>query len=637
MDKTLPVQKFEHNFFERTYPSIVRDISIAFSELIANAWDAGATRVDITIPSKLGEDIIIEDNGSGMTDEEFNKRWMVISYNRVEHQGKYIERFESNKKIKKLAYGQNGVGRHALICFNDYYTVETSKNGIRNAYDISTISTANEVLSVVEHKESKSSKSGTRLIVKAVKKLPNALELKEMLSYRFLFDPEFQVYINNVRVDSTQLKPVKSDELTIKEDKAKITIYEVPDGEKTTAATGIAFWVGNRLVGNPSWHMGGRMISDARKKFARRHIIVVNVDFLYSSLQYDWSDFHKDNKVLEVYQAVANYISKFRAEYYSDKIDEVKNDIIKQNIADIENLSIPSRHELKEFFDVYLTERPEVDIEEFNEIIKALIRILSSRNGMSLLNKISTLEDDEMSVLDSILSEWSIFDIKTVLDEIDTRLKIINAIEQLCSDKTIDELRILHPLVTQAKWLFGIEYDTINYLSNRAISSTMKKFFDGKKKNTQEINWSKRPDLVVTADFSIGISADENEISIIDKILIIELKRGGFQIGREEMNQAEEYVDFIYNGNALNSKPIIKAFVVGDTIRSIMANSKTIKDANDREYGEVRAYTYMQLVKTAEKRMFRLKEELIHRYNEMNVNDYLEKILKEPRQMQLEV
>lgn len=82
---------FESNFIERTYPSVVSDMSIAFSELVANSWDAGATRVNITIPDKQGEPIIIEDDGSGMTNEEFRSRWMVFAYNRVNHQGEYVE------------------------------------------------------------------------------------------------------------------------------------------------------------------------------------------------------------------------------------------------------------------------------------------------------------------------------------------------------------------------------------------------------------------------------------------------------------------------------------------------------------------------------------------------------------------
>ena len=43
--------KLEKDFIERTYASIVSDISIAFSELAANSWDAGAALVSITLPS----------------------------------------------------------------------------------------------------------------------------------------------------------------------------------------------------------------------------------------------------------------------------------------------------------------------------------------------------------------------------------------------------------------------------------------------------------------------------------------------------------------------------------------------------------------------------------------------------------
>ena len=41
--------KFEKDFIERTYSSVVSDVSIAFSELVANSWDAGATNVTITL------------------------------------------------------------------------------------------------------------------------------------------------------------------------------------------------------------------------------------------------------------------------------------------------------------------------------------------------------------------------------------------------------------------------------------------------------------------------------------------------------------------------------------------------------------------------------------------------------------
>ena len=137
MAEVLQGSKFEKDFIERTYSSIVSDMSIAFSELVANSWDAGATLVSITLPEKKGQSIVIEDNGSGMTDKEFQQRWMTIAYNRVAHQGQYIEYNSSNGKAKRLAYGRNGVGRHSMLCFDSQYQVETWRDGKCNTYKIS--------------------------------------------------------------------------------------------------------------------------------------------------------------------------------------------------------------------------------------------------------------------------------------------------------------------------------------------------------------------------------------------------------------------------------------------------------------------------------------------------------------------
>ena len=284
---------------------------------------------------------------------------------------------------------------------------------------------------------------------------------------------------------------------------------------------------------------------------------------------------------------------------------------------------------------VTLEQKPEIDNEELNTIIGALISVLQSRNGMSLLEKLSAMDIEDVDTLNSILDEWSVSDIKDVLDEIDRRLKVINAIEQLCSNPSTDELHVLHPLVSQAKWLFGIEYDNMNYTFNKALTTVLHNILKGQRKGDIDVNWAKRPDLVIGSDFSLSSTCvedvDDNDMLIINKVLIIELKRGGFTIDRQEMNQAEEYIDSLYKGNKLNCKPRIKAFVVGDAVSPAISNQKRLED-----YGEVYAYTYRQLTQTAGKRLFNLKEKLSVRYQELNVNDYLLEILGEPRQMELD-
>lgn len=244
------------------------------------------------------------------------------------------------------------------------------------------------------------------------------------------------------------------------------------------------------------------------------------------------------------------------------------------------------------------------------------------------------MDSEDIDTLNEILDEWSISDIKDVLEEIDHRLKIINAIEQLCSDPTTDELHVLHPLVSQAKWLFGVEYDNLNYTFNRQLTTVMHTLLMSQRKEDLNINWKKRPDLVIGSEFSVSSTCieetDANDMFCISKILIIELKKGGFTIGRSEVGQAEEYIDSIYHGNKLNCKPKIKAYVVGDSVSPVIGKHKTLES-----YGEVYVYTYAQLVQTASKRLFNLKNKLIERYHEMDVKDYITEILNEPQQTEM--
>lgn len=626
---------FERNFIERTYPNIVSDMSIAFAELVANSWDAGATRVDITIPQKQGQQIIIEDNGSGMTDEEFRSRWMVIAYNRVDHQGEHIDFLAAdNTKIRRIAYGRNGVGRHSLVCFDEYYAIETWKEGCLNRYEIA-VSGGNSAFSIEKHTQKPKSGSGTKIMVNAIKHFPDPAAISRTLGYKFMFDPQFEVYVNGAKVEyHSTLRPDKETTLSTQYGELSAAIYRIPDGEKSTSNNGIAIWVNWRLVGKPSWTVGDYKIEDARRKFAIKHVVIVKADFLIDEISYDWTSFRKTEKVQEANKVLTAYLRKYRIEYYRGKTTEVRDEAVRTNKEVIRTLSIPAVYSLKQFFDTYLEQRPEVEADELNIIVSSLVNVLSNERGLSLLAKLSVMSDASLSDLDKILDEWSVSDIKTVLDEINSRIAVIDAIQKLCSDPRTDELHVLHPLISQARWLFGIEYDNPNYTFNRRLSTVVKELLDGELKEETTINWNKRPDLVFASDHTVSATCteeiDDNGISCVDKILIIELKKGGFQIGKSEIYQAEGYVESIYKGNKLNAKPRIKAYVIGDSVDSSTSIHKTQED-----FGEVFAYTYDQLVRTAEKRLFHLKAKLEEHYNQFNSEDYVNTILNEPEQLRL--
>lgn len=82
---------FDTSFLDRHTGLIMSDPYYAVVELVANAWDAGANRVNIQWPTHLGDVLSIQDNGHGMTRDEFSQRWRQLNYNRIQHQGEVVE------------------------------------------------------------------------------------------------------------------------------------------------------------------------------------------------------------------------------------------------------------------------------------------------------------------------------------------------------------------------------------------------------------------------------------------------------------------------------------------------------------------------------------------------------------------
>ncbi|MFZ2629495.1 MAG: ATP-binding protein, partial [Rugosibacter sp.] len=120
---------FEEDYLLRTLGRIAHDPDVALTELVANAWDAGASFVDITIPPEKQNTLVVSDDGHGMSAAQFKSRWMTLAYDRVKHQSQNVEFPPERTHWRRRAYGRNGVGRHGMLCFADRYEVETWREG----------------------------------------------------------------------------------------------------------------------------------------------------------------------------------------------------------------------------------------------------------------------------------------------------------------------------------------------------------------------------------------------------------------------------------------------------------------------------------------------------------------------------
>ena len=99
---------FGEGFLDDYAGRIISDPFIALVELVANCWDAGASKVQITWPENIKGQFQISDNGTGMSRSDFERIWRELNYDRIKSQGANVIFPDPSSNVKRTAYGRNG-------------------------------------------------------------------------------------------------------------------------------------------------------------------------------------------------------------------------------------------------------------------------------------------------------------------------------------------------------------------------------------------------------------------------------------------------------------------------------------------------------------------------------------------------
>jgi Histidine kinase-, DNA gyrase B-, and HSP90-like ATPase len=185
------------------------NVPAVLSEIVANAWDADATEVTITIKT---DSILIEDNGQGMSLTDINDRYLLVGYEKRKE-------LTTTAKYKRPVMGRKGIGKLSLFSVASKAVVETRKNGKKFGLVLS----ANKITSLLgkakvekeyypealKDSDIKLAKSGTRITISGLKKGINAASvsaLKKRIARRFSIigrEFKFTVKINGEEVKVT--------------------------------------------------------------------------------------------------------------------------------------------------------------------------------------------------------------------------------------------------------------------------------------------------------------------------------------------------------------------------------------------------------------------------------------------------
>jgi hypothetical protein len=607
MASELPLLGFDPRFLDRHAGPIITDLSVALVELVANAWDAYATAVEITWPTNSGaQKFSIKDNGRGMTAAQFEQRWGVFDYNRVKAEGEYVAPpAELQKLAPRRVYGRNGRGRHGGFAFSNPYEIAVEAAGEKVTYRVSRGGHRPFDWEIIKREQS----AGHGVEIRAVEPTRlrlGAAEVREVLGTRFLTDPNFKVSVDGHPVTFDDIPQDFLRETFADIDgvgRAKILMIDSQRSDRTTRQHGIAWHVNNRLVGDCGWRgTDYERVLDGRTSEAKRFTFIVFADFLADNdaILPDWSGFQAGNETWRKTQvAVQDKIREEIAAFSSERRSEAKEAVHERYASIVTRIAPSARERWNSFVDQIVDTCPGMSSEQIEQVAGILANLEASTSKYGLLAKLHGLEPGELDQLDGILADWSVATAKMALDEIQSRLKLISELHDKLRDERADEVRELQPLIERSLWVFGPEFESIEFTSNRGMSEVIKRLLGGTAQGSLN-----RPDFVILPDGSVGLFArpafdDQHEVIGVAHLVVVELKRPGIPIGMDQKNQAWKYVVELQTHGLVDDSTRITCFVLG---------SRLTPREGVREEGRTKIIpmAYETFIRRAETRMLNL-------------------------------
>lgn len=604
---------YEERFLESWAGAIVTNPSTAIVELVANCWDAYSTEVNITWPDiKSDLRFSIKDNGIGMTRQEFQYIWRAMSYDRVKRYGNTTNPPPGLQGLPRPVFGKNGKGRFASFCFAKEYQVKSIKDGEQFTYRVYRTNTSPLTIEELEYIPDGVEGHGTEIIgIGEIPKICLSEEhARELLGSRFLANPAFQVHLNGKKISFSDISESCLSETNITIGKigiVKILHIDTQKADRTTKQHGIAWWVLNRAVGECKWRGSDfQRILDGRTSEAKRYTFIVQADFLNDAdaVKEDWSWFKEDNEIWKTTRpAIQDAIKEILSN--TDKAErETKRQSVIQKIGSSVNTLPPmSKDRVEAFVNAVVDNCPNLGEQEIVQLSSILTKLEKSKSRYGLLEILHNHEPNDLDALHEILVQWSIGMAKIVLDEIQNRLKLIAELKAKIQVAGIDEVHELQPLFEKGLWMFGPQFESIEFTSNRGMTTVIRDLFRDKSgKGTLN-----RPDFVVLPDCSVGFYArssyddDYNEDGV-EHVVVVDLKTTNLALGSKEKEQVWKYVKELKSKGYINKSTRVDGFVLGDQIEQGEGGVRTEDDSQVK----IMPMLYDTILCRAEKRLLNL-------------------------------
>ena len=546
------------------YPSSER----ALKELVDNAWDADAEHVSVTLPKPLsGGSIVIEDDGSGMTEEELRRHYLAIASDRRSRRG---ERTAGKSRPVK---GRKGIGKFSGLMAAATMMLETRARGrlCRISLRLDDLARVEDIeqLDISLHSEPCAPElHGTTITLNDLHQglaYPDANRLRQILLQDYGRQDDFAITVDDKRldVDDVSGRYAEQDQSLPNVGKVKLR-FSISDGKSGLRQPGITLRVDGKAVGRPGF-FGLDQRDDFPRKLLRKLYGEVEADGLRDHITAGWDAAVENSELLKEVEA---YVQPILREAYEQQYrQEIQLAQARLQKAILTRLSALPEHKrvfadraIKKILDKYYGE-PESKVEP---VVNVLLEAMERSDYRILLEHIAEATSSDVAVVAERLDEFGLAEMAFLVQQAAARPVFLDKLELLVREATTTEA-VLHKALERNLWVFGPEYSLFssNSTLRRQVEDVLGKVYTGDKAD-------KRPDLLLNENLS-------------GKYLLIEFKRPSHALNHGDYVQAIGYRHELtkYVGSA------VQVLLVGGGRSADFPTGNREPDVEERIFGQI--------------------------------------------------
>lgn len=264
------------------------------------------------------------------------------------------------------------------------------------------------------------------------------------------------------------------------------------------------------------------------------------------------------------------------------------------------------RDRWNKFVDEVIDTCPSISTDAVGKVAGILANLELTTSKYCLLGQLHDLPPGDLDALYQLLGDWTLHLAKDALDEIQTRLKLIADLDQKLRDETADEVGDLQPLFERSLWVFGPEFESLEFTSNRGMTTVIQQLFGVPAKASRQ-----RPDFVMVPDGSVGLYSRDahdlgHDVDGVARLVIAEIKRPSVTIGSDQKGQAWRYATELIERGLITDATTTTCYVLGSKIHAAERGHRTEWDGRVT----IIPMTYDIFVRRAERRMLGLRSKL---------------------------